>query len=91
MAKGRVSVSKGRIPVPRAPAAPRMKTSVRPPGKLGKYAQSSTLPSRSALNKLTQGDPVQRSTGSYAKATPLGLATMGIPGIDLPATKRKLF
>ena len=33
---------------------------------------SPMLPSRKAMNQLTKGDPEQRSTLSYAKATPVG-------------------
>lgn len=36
----------------------------------GKGASEETLPSRSALNSLTKGDPSQRSINNYAKATP---------------------
>jgi len=39
---------------------------------VGKGASEEVLPSRSALNSLTQGDPLQRTIGNYAKATPMG-------------------
>ncbi len=35
-----------------------------------KSAQSEILPHRSALTRLTRGDPAQRTMGQYAKATP---------------------
>jgi len=45
----------------------------------GKGATEQTLPSRHALNTLTQGDPGQRTMQNYAKATPLAnpTATVG--------------
>lgn len=39
---------------------------------VGKGASETVLPSRSALSDLTQGDPLQRTIGNYAKATPMG-------------------
>jgi hypothetical protein len=36
----------------------------------GKGASEQSLPSRSALNTLTKGDPLQRSMNNYAKETP---------------------
>lgn len=41
----------------------------------GKGASEQKLPSRSALNSLTAGDPAARSMNDYAKATP-GAADM---------------
>ena len=35
-----------------------------------KGAKQETLPNRHVMNKLTKGDPLQRSIGNYAKATP---------------------
>lgn len=43
----------------------------------GKGSRSQMLPSRHALNTLTQGDPSQRSLQNYAKLTPIGA---GAPG-----------
>lgn len=37
----------------------------------GKGASEQTLPSRSALSTLTQGDPGARTMQNYAKATPM--------------------
>jgi|RhiMethySRZTD1v2_1073278.scaffolds.fasta_scaffold1790999_2 hypothetical protein len=39
-----------------------------------KGAKQETLPNRHALNTLTKGDPLQRSIGNYAKASPTGAA-----------------
>ncbi len=36
----------------------------------GKGAVEQSLPSRGAMNTLTQGDPGQRTFNNYAKATP---------------------
>lgn len=38
---------------------------------MGKGASEQVLPSRHALNTLTQGDPMQRTINNYAKATPM--------------------
>ncbi len=37
----------------------------------GKGAVEQTLPSRSALNTVTRGDPAQRTMQNYAKMTPM--------------------
>lgn len=37
---------------------------------VGKGSKSEMLPSRHALNTLTEGDPAARSMNDYAKATP---------------------
>jgi len=37
----------------------------------GKGAVEEVLPSRHALNRLTNGDPFQRTMQHYAKATPM--------------------
>ena len=41
---------------------------------VGKGATEQALPSRGALNTLTQGDPMARTMNNYAKATPGPLA-----------------
>ncbi len=38
---------------------------------VGKGASEQVLPSRHALQTLTQGDPLQRTMNNYAKATPM--------------------
>jgi hypothetical protein len=48
---------------------------------VGKGATEQRLPSRSALNTLTAGSPVDRSMSNYAKATP----TMGPSSMSPPA------
>lgn len=48
----------------------------------GKGAVEQTLPSRSALSTLTQGDPGQRTMNDYAKATPLASPTSDTPSIN---------
>jgi hypothetical protein len=48
----------------------------------GKGASEQTLPSRSALNTLTQGDPAQRSQQQYAKATPMANPLAGMDNED---------
>lgn len=47
----------------------------------GKGATEQTLPSRSSLNTLTQGDPADRTMNNYAKATPMGNPTVDSPNI----------
>ena len=37
----------------------------------GKGATEQVLPSRGAVNTLTQGDPLQRTMQNYAKASPM--------------------
>lgn len=49
---------------------------------VGKGATEQVLPSRGALNTLTQGDPMQRTMNNYAKATPGPLGPPGPPGGD---------
>ena len=44
---------------------------------IGKGAQHEMLPSRHALDTLTGGDPMQRTLGQYAKATPVGAGALG--------------
>ena len=48
----------------------------------GKGAIEQTLPSRSAMSTLTQGDPGQRTMNNYAKATPMGSPDMETPDIQ---------
>lgn len=36
----------------------------------GKGSKQEMLPSRAALSNLVKGDPMQRTLGQYAKATP---------------------
>ena len=48
----------------------------------GKGAIEQTLPSRSAMSTLTQGDPAQRTMQNYAKATPMGSPDMETPDIQ---------
>lgn len=48
----------------------------------GKGAVEQTLPSRSAMSTLTQGDPAQRTMQNYAKATPMGSPDMETPDIQ---------
>ena len=47
----------------------------------GKGATEQTLPSRSALNTLTRGDPMRRTMNDYAKATPLANPDVESPDI----------
>lgn len=47
----------------------------------GKGATEQVLPSRHALNTLTQGDPMQRTMQNYAKATPMANPTTDSPDI----------
>lgn len=58
-------------------------TSIGRKGKIsthtGKGATEQTLPSRSALSTLTEGDPGARTMQNYAKATP-----MANPEVDTP-------
>lgn len=41
----------------------------------GKGAAEQVLPSRHAVQTLTQGDPMQRTMQDYSKATPTGAGT----------------
>jgi hypothetical protein len=47
-----------------------------PIGQANKGSRQEMLPSRMALARLTKGDPMQRSLGNYAKATPSGAGAM---------------
>lgn len=47
----------------------------------GKGATQQTLPSRHAMQTLTQGDPGQRTMNNYAKATPLANPEVDSPDI----------
>jgi hypothetical protein len=47
---------------------------------VGKGSQQQILPSRHALNTLTQGDVVNRSLNNYSKNTPGPSNVGGIPG-----------
>jgi len=49
----------------------------------GKSSGSEKLPSRSALNSLTRGDPAQRSMGQYSKKTPTGAGGISLPGAPI--------
>jgi len=58
------------------------------PAPRGKTRSLERLPNRHALAELTQGDPIQRSLGNYAKLTPSGanaiptydeITQMGLP------------
>lgn len=42
----------------------------------GKGAAEQVLPSRHAVQTLTQGDPMQRTMQDYAKATPTGAGSL---------------
>jgi hypothetical protein len=48
----------------------------------GKGATEQVLPSRHAMQTLTQGDPGQRSMNDYAKATPMASPTAAAPDIN---------
>ncbi len=48
---------------------------------VGKGASEQVLPSRHAVQTLTQGDPMQRTMNQYAKATPLGNSDAESPDI----------
>lgn len=61
-------------------------TPLRKGGKIdrhtGKGATETVLPSRHALNTLTQGDPARRTMQDYAKATPMGNPRADFPDIQ---------
>ncbi len=44
---------------------------------VGKGSQQALLPSRSALQKLTNGNPLQKSVSSFAAAVPSGVNAPG--------------
>lgn len=46
---------------------------------VGKGAAEQTLPSRSAVSTLTNGDPGQRTMQNYSKATPLANPNTDVP------------
>lgn len=48
---------------------------------VGKGATQQTLPSRHAMQTLTQGDPADRTMNNYAKATPLANPEVDSPDI----------
>jgi hypothetical protein len=49
----------------------------------GKGATEETLPSRQALSKLTEGDPMDRTMNDYGKATPpIGAPSAGAPSVS---------
>jgi hypothetical protein len=50
----------------------------------GKGSTEEHLPDRMTMSELTKGSPVQRSLNNYAKATPSGVQSPGLPGLDQP-------